>query len=77
MATIIDIEMDIAASLWCIPASLEELNERDFVNHIDQRILFSLLASMKKKGWIYERYETYYCYNKTVVTILNPNGYEL
>lgn len=77
MSSLIEIQMDIAASLWLKPATFKELMERDFMINRSEYGIQIMLEIMDKKDWIYEKSNKYYTYQKTVVNILNHNGYEL
>lgn len=69
--------MEIAASLWIKPATLEELCQRDFLSGKAEYGVFRLLNMGREKGWIYQRNEVYYTYKTCVVDVLNPSGFEL
>lgn len=69
--------MEIAASLWIKPATLEELCKRDFLNGKSEYGIFTLVNHGKSKGWIYEKNDVYYTFKKCVVDVLNNNGFEL
>lgn len=71
--------MDIAASIWIQPGTLEQLHSRkiESIKTADEYSLNSLLLSAKKRGWIYQKKETWHCYKKTVLDVLNPYGYDL
>jgi hypothetical protein len=68
---------DISASLWAKPATLRELNNRDFCKNYSEYGLYNLLCLAKHRGWIYEKQDKYYCYKKTIIDVLNPNEYEI
>lgn len=76
MATITDMVKVIAASLWIQPATYEELVERFSGKYSEYSIYLMFRGALAKK-WIYQKGETYYTYKKTVVEILNPDGYAL
>lgn len=77
MADIVDKVMDIAASLWIEPASLEVLAKKEFLEGISQYSVYTIVNIGKSKGWIYEKNDVYYTYKKCVIEVLNPKGYEL
>lgn len=66
--------MTLCASLWLKPGSLKELSSRLDKSEYG---VYLLLKLVRDKKWIYQKGEIYYCYKKTVIDILNPNGYEL
>lgn len=72
--SILDKTKEICASLWYAPATLEGLSERLKIN---EYLLSKLLAGARRKNWIYERGESFYCYKKTVREVLNPAGYDI
>jgi len=71
------IQMELCASLWMAPGSIEELQKRDFLAGICEYNLVLMIRIMKSKKWVYERQNRLFCYKNTVETILNPAGFEL
>lgn len=55
---------DIAASLWCNPATFEELCKREFLLNTSIYGIDYMLYEMQKKDWIYEKNGAYYTYKK-------------
>ena len=68
------LQMDICASLWLKPCSIKELSVRLDKSEYGIFLLYRILIDKK---WIYKRGDTLFCYKKTVLKTLNPNGYEL
>lgn len=66
--------MDIAASLWLIPCTFEELCKRLDKPEYGTHTIVNIIL---KKGWIYKKGSTLFCYKKTVKEVLNPAGYGL
>lgn len=74
MKSVLDIKMDIAASLWIQPCTFEELCKR---LNVAQFGFHSIVNSALNDGWIYEdKNEVLHCYKKTV-KMLNKNDYDL
>lgn len=68
--------MEIAASLWIIPATFRELCERDFLNNIEEYGVWTYICICKRRGWVYEKGDKFYTY-KSAIPILNKEGFEL
>ncbi len=69
--------MDLAASLWLNPCSYDELYERKVLKHISEYNFRTVVNIAEHRGYIYEKGEKLYCYKKTVINVLNPEGYEM
>lgn len=70
--------MDIAASFWCQPGTIDDLIKRDFMKGVSQYGAYQLVSLTLRRGWIMERKdEVYHCKKSTVKEVLNPAGYEL
>ena len=59
-----EFKKNIAASLYILPGSLNELMTREFLKNISSFGVDQLLHQMEKDEWIYYRYEKYYTYKK-------------
>lgn len=76
MSTTKELQMEIAASLWIKPATLEELCKRDFLSGMAIYGVNTLVNIAISKGLIYEKSGILKCYKATVYT-LNEMGYDL
>lgn len=70
------IQQEIAASLWMLPCTFEELCKRDFLKGKSEYGVQVIMGLIENKGWIYQRGDKYYCY-KSTAKMLNREGYEL
>ena len=76
MLSLTDIKKDIAASLYMMPGTMEELMERDFLHNTSEYGVSLLLSFMLKDGWIYEKGETFHTYKKFALSS-EMSDYEL
>ena len=60
-----EIFKDIAASLWIMPATIEELSERDFLKFRSVIGVSNIIVAMVNLGWIYERGGKFFTYKKS------------
>jgi hypothetical protein len=76
MNEISQLKMDIAASLYIIPATIDELLTRDFLINKSRYGIELMLQQMEKDSWIFFKKEKYYTYKKFA---LSPrmSGYDL
>ncbi len=77
MATLNQMAMDLSASLWIKPATYDELFERKVLKSISEYNFRTIVNIAKNRRYIYEKGDNLYCYKKTVIEVLNPEGYEL
>lgn len=79
MSEISELAMDIAASLWLKPATFEELYARkiESLKNSSEFMFDRIIKIAQSKRWIYLKGETYYTYKNTIISVLNPSGYEM
>lgn len=70
------LQQEIAASLWMLPATLEELKTREFLSHMDEYSVWTVLNMAIKRNWVYSKGDVYHCYKSAAIE-LNKDGYEL
>ncbi|MCP4493171.1 MAG: hypothetical protein GY820_38605 [Gammaproteobacteria bacterium] len=62
-----ELHEQIAASLYVIPATLDELMERDFLHNTADFMIDQQLSILLRRKWIYQTAdEKYHTYKKTV-----------
>jgi len=74
-----EVAMCLAASIWYQPGTFDELFKRkiDVLKNASEYGFNTVLMLAKSRGWIYEKGDVWYCYKKTVIEVLNPNGFEI
>lgn len=79
MSEINELAMDLSASIYLKPDTFEGLYARkiESLKNASEFMFDRILKIALSKGYIYEKGEKYYCYKKTVVNVLNKNGYEM
>jgi len=68
---IIELQKDIAASLYLEPATLDELSKRDFLSNIADFNVDRLLSVLEYKGWLFiDKQDRYHTYKKIAKKVL-------
>ena len=60
MSDILELQKEIAASLYMKPATLAELMSRDFLKNRSEEGVDRLLMAMENKNWIFCKSEVYH-----------------
>lgn len=74
--TLTELKYDVLASIFMKPATLQELNAREFLKNCSEYVLDRILMILERNEYAYEKEGKYYAYKKTL-KILNKRGYEL
>lgn len=75
---LIQYRYDTLASLYWIPCTIKELNQRDFCSHLPEWYLSDILNRLKRDGLVIERKDGVWKAVKTKARpILNYYGYEI
>ena len=79
MSDIRNISICLTASIWFQPGTSEELFERKIekLQYASEYMFNIILMSAKAKGWIYEKNNIWFCYKKTAIEVLKPNGFDI
>lgn len=75
---LIQYRYDTLASLYWIPCTIKELNQRDFCSHLPEWYLFDILNCLKRDGLVIERKDGVWKVVKGKTGIeLKKRGYEI